>query len=96
MRKYASARGKKKTRKRPSAILVYGESIRISVHGSHNVLWKRHHRNVIVCISFLRGAVAVEARRRRPASARIYIYIRFRPRGHFMPGAKWTRWPPFA
>ena len=22
--------------------------------------------------------------------------VRFRPRGHFMPGAKWTTWPPFA
>ena len=27
----------------------------------------------------------------------IYISIvRFRPRGQFIPGAKWTRWPPFA
>ena len=29
----------------------------------------------------------------------IYIYlsiVRFRPRGQFIPGAKWTRWPPFA
>ena len=34
------------------------------------LLWKRHHRNAIVRISFLRGAIAVEARRRRAASAR--------------------------
>ena len=28
---------------------------------------------------------------------RVYIYIvRFRPRDQFMPGAKWTTWPPFA
>ena len=39
------------------------------------LLWKRHHRNAIVRILFfLRGAIAVEARRRRAASAR-YIYI---------------------
>ena len=38
------------------------------------LLWKRHHRNAIVRISlFLRGAIAVEARRRRAASARLYI-----------------------
>ena len=34
------------------------------------LLWKRHHRNVIVRISFyVRGAIAVEARRRRATSA---------------------------
>ena len=38
------------------------------------LLWKRHHRNAIVRIScFLQGTIAVEARRRRAASAR-YIY----------------------
>ena len=38
------------------------------------LLWKRHPRNAIVRISFfLRGAIAVEARRRRATSA-IYIY----------------------
>ena len=41
------------------------------------LLWKRHHRNAIVRISFfLRGAIAVEAHRRRAASARIYIQTR--------------------
>ena len=41
------------------------------------LLWKRHHRNAIVRISFffLRGGIAVEARRRRATSASIYIYI---------------------
>ena len=44
------------------------------------LLWKGHHRNAIVRLSFfLRGAIAVEARRRRATSASIiicmYIYI---------------------
>ena len=35
------------------------------------LLWKRHHRNAMVCISFfLRGAIAVEACRRQAGSAR--------------------------
>ena len=44
------------------------------------LLRKRHHRNAIVRISFfLRGAIAVEARRRRAASARIYRYTNMKP-----------------
>ena len=40
------------------------------------LLWKRHHSNAIVRISFfVRGAIAVEARRRRAASARIIIIM---------------------
>ena len=32
------------------------------------------------------------------ATCTVYIIsiVRFRPRGQFIPGAKWTRWPPFA
>ena len=68
------ARGEKPENDRPP-FWFYGESIRTSVHGSHMLLWKRHHRNAIVRISFfLRGAIAVEARRRRAASARIIYY----------------------
>ena len=37
------------------------------------LLWKRHHRNAIVCISYFTGAIAVEARRRRAASASHFI-----------------------
>ena len=44
----------------------YGESIRTSVHGSHNVIVECHRAYFV----FLRGAIAVEARRRRAASAR--------------------------
>ena len=68
------ARGEKPENDRPP-FWFYGESIRTSVHGSHNVIVEAHHRNAIVRISFfLRGAIAVEARQRRAASARIYIY----------------------
>ena len=41
------ARGEKPENDRPP-FWFYGESIRTSVHGSHIVLWKRHHRNAIV------------------------------------------------
>ena len=42
------------------------------------LLWKRHHRNAIVRLSFFfyPGAIAVEARRRRATSARYIIFIR--------------------
>ena len=39
------------------------------------LLWKRHHRNAIVRISFFfTGAIAVEARQRRAASASNIIH----------------------
>ena len=66
----------RKTRKRPSAIFwFYGEIIRTSVHDSHNVIVEAQssscHRAYFV---YLRGTIAVEARRRRAASASISIY----------------------
>ena len=68
------ARGEKPENDRPP-FCFYGESIRTSVHGLHMLLWKCHHRNAIVRISvLLPGAIAVEARRRRAASARI-LYV---------------------
>ena len=46
------ARGEKTENDRPP-FLFYGESVRTSVHGFTMLLWKRHHRKVIVRISFL-------------------------------------------
>ena len=65
------ARGEKPENDRPP-FWFYGESIRTSVHGSHNVIVEAPscHRAYFV---FLRGAIAVEARRRRAASASLYI-----------------------
>ena len=40
------ARGEKTENDRPP-FWLYGECIRTSVHGSHIVVWKRHHRNAI-------------------------------------------------
>ena len=73
MRKYASAEERaaknQKTTVRHFGFTekVYGLPCTVRTM----LLWKRHHRNAIVRISFfLRGAIAVEARRRRAASAR--------------------------
>ena len=65
------ARGEKPEKDRPP-FWLYGESIRTSVHGSHNVVVEAPslecHRAYFI---FLRGAIAVEAPRRRAASARL-------------------------
>ena len=56
----------------------YGESIRTSVHGSHIVIVEvPSYIGMPSCvyISFFTGAIAVEARRRRAASASIIIYM---------------------
>ena len=76
MRKYASG-GERAAKKQKTTVRHFGFTEK--VYGlpctvRTMLLWKRHHRNAIVRISFLRGAIAVEARRRRAASARIYIY----------------------
>ena len=71
------ARGEKPENDRPP-FWFYGESIRTSVHGSHNVSCGSAIIGMPSCVYislFLRGAIAVEARRKRAASASIYIYI---------------------
>ena len=76
MRKYASAE-ERATKNQKTTVrhfgfteIVYGPPCTVRII----LLWKRHPRNAIVRSSFfLRGAIAVEARRRRAASARIYI-----------------------
>ena len=78
MRKYASAEERaaknQKTTVRHFGFteIVYGLPCMVRTM----LLWKRHQRNAIVRISFfVRGAIAVEARRRRAASARNIIIL---------------------
>ena len=77
MRKYASAE-ERAAKNQKTTIRHFGFTEK--VYGlpcmvRTMLLWKRHQRKAIVRISFfVRGAIAVEARRRRAASARIYIY----------------------
>ena len=82
MRKYASAEERAAKNQKTTVChfgfteKVYGLPCMVRTM----LLWKRHQRNAIVRISFfVRGAIAVEARRRRAASARIYIYTNMKP-----------------
>ena len=62
---------RRKTRNRCPPFWFYRESIRTSVHSLHIVFVEAP--SATVGISFLWCAIAVEARRRRAASASIYI-----------------------
>ena len=61
----------------------------------------RPHDAVSICLVVI-GASLSEPHVNVKYSERVYIYIyiyivrRLRPRGQFMPGEKWTKWPPFA
>ena len=76
MRKYASAE-KRAAKNQKTTVRHFGFTEKI--YGlpctvRTMLLWKRHHRNAIVRISFIYGgAIAVEARRRR-AALLVYIY----------------------
>ena len=74
MRKYASAE-ERAAKKQKTTVRHFGFTEKVCglpCTVRTMLLWKHHHRNAIVRISFfVRGAIAAEARRRRAASASV-------------------------